>query len=132
MSSENKFQTIPLGALALQAEDKEGKIIHPTLAGTVQGSIKNFPMLRNTHYKTVSLSLETARRFELVAENIDGFTVLEIEGFCELYTDEPLQSKRIPIGTQFSYKVTASKLYISNESQTGRITLVLDRLMEVG
>ena len=126
------YRQISLSALAVQSKNENGEDTYSPAKGTAAGSIKSFATLRNTHYKTLNFSFKQERAFELIAEDIDGFRVVELRGTCALYIDEPVPEKRIPITRRFDYPVTIKKLYLSNTVRDGNITILFDRIVEVG
>ncbi len=67
--------------------------------------------------KTVKLDLLVKREKELMEVSFDAFTIPDFDGNIDVYVDTPDEDKKLEINSCISIKVSAKRIYISNEPQ---------------
>ncbi len=73
--------------------------------------------------KTMKLDLSIPRNKELIEVSFDAFTIPDFDGNIDVYVDTPDEDKKLEINSCVSIKVSAKKIYISNEPQDTFVNL---------
>jgi len=74
-------------------------------------------------FKTIKLDLSVKREKELIEVSFDSFTISDLDGTLNIYIDTPNEDKKLEINSCISIKVSAKKIYISNEPQDTFVNL---------
>ncbi len=73
--------------------------------------------------KTMKLDLSVKREKELMEVSFDAFTIPDLDGTLSIYIDTPDEDKKLEISSCISIKVSAKRIYISNEPQDTFVNL---------